>query len=113
MLPMGTIVTCCMFAGLLATTPSPISKHCPSYLLKCVAAIVLAAGLWNVLWYSTQHLFEFWGQMALISGIAMIITSLYVLIPSRTPALVRRIKPFVLLVLFACAMTYAITIARL
>jgi len=113
MLPMGTIVTVCMFAGLIVAAPLALVKKLPLLLRKACACVVLAAGLWNVLWYGLQHLNEFWGLAALISGVLMILTAAYVLIPSRLPGWMRMIKPTILILLLGCAMFYAITIARL
>ena len=111
MLPMGTIVTVCMLVGLAVTAPP--SKKLPLFLRKAGAWVVLAAGLWNVLWYGVQHYSEFWGIAALFSGGLMIVTALYTLASSRLPGWLRKAKPFVLILLFFCAMLYAITIARL
>ena len=111
MLPMGTIVTVCMFIGLAAAAP-PLKKL-PMFIRKVGAWVVLTAGLWNVLWYGVQHYSEFWGIAALGSGGLMIVVALYVLAPSRLPDWLRPAKPFVLSLLLLCAMFYAITIARL
>jgi len=113
MLPMGTIVTACMFVGLIVAVPLALVKKSPLLLRQACAGVVLAAGLWNVLWYGLRHLFEFWGIAALISGILMITTAAYVLIPSRLPGWIRMLKPAIMILLFGCAMLYAITIARL
>ena len=113
MLPMGTIVTVCMFVGLIVAAPVAPIKRLPLLLRKTCACVVLTAGLWNVLWYGLQHLTEFWGIAALISGVLMITTAGYVLIPSRLPGWIRVLKPTILILLFACATLYAITIARL
>ena len=113
MLPMGTIVTVCMFVGLIIAAPVALIKKSPLLLRKACAGVVLAAGLWNMLWYGLQHLTEFWGIAALISGALMIATAGYVLIPSRLPGWIRMLRPTILILLFGCAMLYAITIARL
>ncbi len=111
MLPMGTIVTACMFIGLAAAAPP--FKKLPLFIRKAGAWVVLVAGLWNVLWYGVQNYNEFWGIAALVSGALMVITALYVLAPSRLPGWLRSAKPFLLSLLLVCAMFYAITIARL
>ena len=112
MLPMGTIVTCCMIAGLVFAVP-PMAKGCPRPIRYIVGTIVLAAGLWNVLWYASQHFREFWGLAALCSGILMVITSIYILKANWLPAFVRQAKPVILLMLLGFAALYAITIFRL
>ena len=110
---MGTIVTVCMLVGVIVATPIALVTKSPLLLRKAGACVVLAAGLWNVLWYGLQHLTEFWGVAALVSGLLMITTTGYVLIPSRLPGWIQTLRPVILLLLFGCAMLYAITIARL
>jgi len=111
MIPMGTVMTVCMFGGLLMVLP-PLNKS-PVLLRKLVAFILLAAGLWNLLWYASQHLTEFWGLAALVSGALMIITATYTIKPGLLPALMIHVKPLVLLLLAGCAFGYAIKIASL
>jgi hypothetical protein len=113
MIPMGTVVTVCMFTGLIIAAPLPMLKSIPSRLKKISAYVVLAAGLWNVLWYGLQNLTEFWGMAALVSGVLMIVTAVYILAPSRLPGWLVLAKPVVLTLLLGCAMLYSITIARL
>lgn len=113
MLPMGTIVTGCMLAGLLIALKLPILNKSPLALRKTIGWLVMAAGLWNTLWYGLQHLTEFWGYSALVSGIIMIITAMYILFPARLPQFLQRAKPIVLVMLAGYATLYAVTIARL
>ena len=113
MIPMGTIVTVCMFIGLIIAAPIPTLNNIPSLFKKVCASVVMAAGLWNVLWYGLQHLSEFWGIAALTSGVLMVVTAGYVLAPSRMPKWLVLAKPVVLTLLLGCAMLYSITIARL
>ena len=113
MLPMGTIMASCMFVGLIIATPVVPLNKLPLWLRKAGAWVVLAAGLWNVCWYAAQHLTEFWGIAALVSGMLMLLTAMYVLKPSRVPAFLRSLKPLMLCLLLACGLLYAITIARL
>ncbi len=110
MLPMGTIVTACMIAGLVTAL---LQSKLPNWLSAIVGWVLLAAGLWNALWYGLQHLTEFWGLAALVSGVVMIITAAYLLCSARVPSVLLKAKPIVLVVLFACAAKYAITIAQL
>ena len=112
MLPMGTIVTCCMIAGLIIAVP-PMAKGCPRPIRHVIGIILLAAGLWNILWYASQHIREFWGLAAFCSGVLMVITSIYILKASWLPAFIRKAKPVILLMLLGFAMLYAITIFRL
>ncbi len=109
MLPMGTIVTVCMFAGLIMAADLPVLRN----LARVIAVIVLMAGLWNSLWYGLQHLSEFWGFAALISGVLMCITALYILTDNGLTSLLQKFKPIILIILACYAVMYAITIIRL
>ena len=112
MIPMGSVVTACMFAGLIVAVP-PMAKVCPRPIRLSIGVILLAAGLWNILWYASQHFREFWGLAALCSGVLMVLTSLYIVKASWLPLFLRRAKPVVLLMLLGFAALYAITIYRL
>ena len=113
MLPMGTIVTCCMIGGLLVAAFPTGSTILPRWFIRVVGSILLLAGLWNSLWHGLRHLGEFWGIAALVSGLVMILTALYLLIPDRLPGNLIKLKPLVLLSLLGFALLYAITIIRL
>ncbi|MFT5274512.1 MAG: hypothetical protein ACI9J2_001038 [Saprospiraceae bacterium] len=110
MLPMGTIVTACMFTGLIGVA---LQSKMPSVVAKSIGGLVLAAGLWNVLWYAMRHIGEFWGMAALASGALMVVTGFYLLDASRLPKLVMKLKPVVWVLLVLCAAKYAHTIASL
>jgi len=112
MIPMGSVVTACMIVGLIVAVPQ-ITKICPRFIRFAVGVILLAAGLWNILWYASQHIAEFWGLAAFCSGVLMVLTSTYILKASLLPLFVRRAKPVVLLMLLGFAALYAITIYRL
>jgi len=113
MLPMGTIMAVSMFIGFFMGLPLPSIKNLPIFVRKPLGYFVLAAGFWNVFWYAAQNLTHFWGQAALISGILMMITSFYIINETRLPTFLQKLRPLVLLLLLACALLYAITIARL
>ena len=116
MLPMGTIVTVCMLLGLVFSSDLPglnTTDKLPLIVRRLVAAILLAAGCWNVFWYGIRHLTEFWGLMALVSGLLMIVSALYIWKLQPLPAWLLRIKPAVLLALLLCMAKYAYTIYNL
>ena len=113
MLPMETIVTVCMFVGLLVASDLPALRQLPRPVKNIAAGFVLAAGLWNTFWYGLQHLTEFWGLAALVSGVLMVIVSFYVLCPGRVPSIFHKARPVILVVLLGYALMYAVTIARL
>ncbi len=113
MLPMGTIMASCMFVGLATVMLQALLKKGPVFLFKMIGFIVLAGGLWNVFWYGVQHYTEFWGQAALASGVLMILTGLYIIQVRWLSPILLRLKPIVLLLLLAWAVTYSIKIASL
>lgn len=116
MLPMGTIMAVSMLLAVLINTDIAVLKKIqtlPNILLKCLAWWVMLSGLWNVLWYASQHIGEFWGNAALISGLLMIIAALYRLLPQQLPVLILSIKPAVLFLLLACCSLYSLTIYNL
>ncbi|MEH6443043.1 MAG: hypothetical protein V7784_04015 [Oceanospirillaceae bacterium] len=116
MLPMGTIMAGCMLLGVIFTTQLPVLRHLqalPNFISKAVASLVLLGGLWNVLWYASQHLGEFWGNAAFVSGVLMIVTALYTLLPNMLPEILIKMRSLVLLALFGCSFLYGFTIYNL
>ncbi len=113
MLPMGTIMACCMFLGFFMGLPVSSIRNTPAFIRKPIGYLVFTAGLWNVFWYAVQHLTEFWGQAALVSGILMIVTAFYIINETRVPPFLQKIRPLVLVLLLACGLLYGITIYRL
>ncbi|NRA19956.1 MAG: hypothetical protein HRU05_05695 [Oceanospirillaceae bacterium] len=116
MLPMGTIMALSMLLAVIINTDLVLFrliKKLPTIMLNIVAIIVLCSGLWNVLWYAAQHLGEFWGNAALGSGLLMIISSGYALVPLKLPRWLNSVKPVVLLLLLGFFLLYAVTIYQL
>jgi hypothetical protein len=91
-----------MFFGLIIALDLPLLKSLPVSLRKAAGWIVLAAGLWNSLWYGIQNISEFWGYSALVSGG-----------PAKLPKFLTNSKPVVLVLLAGYAVLYATSIARL
>lgn len=116
MLPMGTIMAATMLIGAsyatLQLVIKPLQKegHLCS---KLIAGLVLLGGLWNVLWYASQHITEFWGQAAFVSGSLMIMTALYIYKTAVLPKSLLLLRPVVLLALFGCSFLYGYTIYHL
>ena len=72
---MGIVVTVAMLIGL-------VQYHLRVF--KGVGAdlsgiLLLLMGLWNALWYGLRHITEFWGVVALISGILMVVVAVLIL----------------------------------
>lgn len=114
---MGTVVAVCMLVTLVFVNRLPgfnLNRVTPPSLLRIIGLVTGAAGLWNVLWYALRHLGEFWGQMALGSGLLMtLLSALLVLPPDRQPALLNTLRPFAVIGLLGFAITYAVGIYRL
>jgi len=117
MLPMGTIVAVCMLLGAVVGLNAPaggIFARLPIPLRRLCGLVVLAAGLWNVFWYALRHLTEFWGQMALGSGLLLItMGAILVITPGKLPPWVPKVQPLVSLGLLGFGLYYGITISRL
>jgi len=115
-LPMGTIVTVCMLIGLLFATPYMVSKQLkplPAALATIVGGVVFLGGFWNTFWHGIQNLSNAWGQAALISGIFMMLTGLYIARFDALPPMLQRARMIVLLGLLAWFLIYAFKIASL
>ena len=116
-IPMGTVVMVCMFMTILFANRIPgfnLNRVVPLTLLRTIGVITGAAGLWNVLWYGVRHIGEFWGHMALGSGLLMtLLSTLLILAPENQPPLFNRMRPFALIGLLGFAITYAVTLYRL
>lgn len=116
-IPMGTIVTVCMFLTVIFANRFPkggLNGLSPNWLLKIVGVIVGAAGFWNVLWYGLQHYTEFWGLMALGSGALMILLSVQLTVPrAKDVAWLNAIRPIAIVALLGFALYYAKTIHSL
>ena len=116
MLPMGTIMAGTMLLGVIFASRLPLIRSVqklPRLLITGVAVLVFSAGLWNVLWYASQHLGERWGNAALVSGLLMLITAGFISHSDKLPALLLKIRPLVVLALFAFSLLYGITIYRM
>ncbi len=113
MLPMGTIMTVSMLVAVLFAAYLPVLSRMPPILRKFISAWVFWAGTWNVFWYGVQHLTEFWGMAALVSGSLMLITSVYIYNAEKLPEFLQKARPLVLLLLAACACLYGVTIYNL
>ena len=116
MLPMGSIVTVCMFVGLvyalLQLFTKPVRRF-PAYIHAAIGGIVFMAGAWNVFWYAARNITQFWGMAALASGIALMLTGYRIFKNDSAPATLKKFVPVVLLVLFGCMVLYGVTIYRL
>lgn len=91
---MGIVVTLLMLLTLLHLTPLPFLNPIQTKLADhrhSVGVGVLLGGLWNVLWYGLQHLGEYWGNAALVSGVLMSVLSFYLIVPGQLPKSLLRV----------------------
>ena len=113
---MGTIMTACMAIGLLFATRLPVVRELqklPVFLTKIVAVVVFLAGSWNIFWYALQHLNEFWGVAALVSGVLMLLTAAYIFNSKLLPRVLQQVRPVVLFLLLCCSVIYGVAIYQL
>jgi len=117
----GIVVTVAMLAALCVFIVKPISifrkpsfKNVKAHFL--IGVFLLIAGVWNALWYGAQHLSQFWGQAAFISGLIMAVSAVVILTSLRRPGEVvaRRWFHWLLIVgLLLSFLLYAITLIQL
>ena len=115
-MPMGTIVTASMVLALIFAIPYTLKKALqplPRWISLPVGGLVFFAGAWNVFWYAAQHISEYWGVAALISGVLLMITAGFIVNFKRMPSLINRARPIVLIVLLGAMLHYGLTIYRL
>ena len=116
-IPMGTVVTACMIICVVFTNRLPagaLNTRTPAFLLRMVGFLSAAAGLWNILWYASRHILEFWGQMAFGSGLLLCALALLLILPAdRAPASLEKARSVMVLALAAFAAYYAWTIYNL
>lgn len=116
-IPMGTVMTVCMILCVLFANRIPggaLNTRTPPTILRVIGVICAAAGLWNVLWHALRHLTQFWGQMALGSGMLLCaLSALLLLPPSRIPEQLEKARHFMVLALAVFAGYYAWTIYNL
>ena len=88
---MGTIMAACLFIGALGMYTL---FNLPRAITIGLGLLLEAAGIWNAFWYGLQHFNEFWGQMALWSGLIMLASGAYCLRMGQ-PDIVHKFKPAV------------------
>lgn len=113
---MGTIVTACMLLGLICAVPYAVNttlKPMPRVFSAGLGGLVFLAGAWNTFWHGIRNLTDFWGLAALISGVFMMVTALYIMRFASLPQWLQRSRVVVLLGLLVWFLVYAVTIARL
>ena len=106
---MGIIVMLGMLAGLVLLLANSRQVFLKPWLIKMLAVFVLLCGLWNAFWYGIQHLQQFWGMVALGSGLAMIMSALVILSKRHSMPL----NLILITLLSASFLLYLVTIVQL
>jgi hypothetical protein len=121
---MGFVVTVSMLLILLMSVPNPLQVWLQKRQGE-LALWALLAGVWNFAWHGSQHLGEFWGNAAFISGLLMVFTSMPLLEVDKWPSTLKTMvqtyqtacpKTLHYLALFAlaiCAALYTYTLIQL
>jgi hypothetical protein len=110
---MGTVVTVCMLLTVLFASRL-VGRIAPTWLLRTMGVIASAAGLWQVLWYALRNITEFWGLMALGSGLLLIVLGSTLILPAtRFPSWLNKIRPILVLLLLGFGLYYAQTLYNL
>jgi len=85
---MGIVVCIAMLLGVLSFLPTPwrVIQNNTDQPIAVIAKIkrmspplLLAMGIWNSAWYGLRHLGSFWGNIAVASGLIMILAALLLL----------------------------------
>lgn len=113
MLPMGTIMAVCMLiAAIFSSQLLGLNKQ-PKGMRYSIAGLVFLAGCWNVFWYALQHLTEFWGIAALVSGCLMLICAGYIYNAKILPLFLQSIRLLIQFLVLLCSVLYGVTIYNL
>jgi uncharacterized membrane protein len=124
---MGFVVTVSMLLILLMSVPNPLRARLQKRQGE-LALWALLAGVWNFAWHGSQHLGDFWGNAAFISGLLMVFTSMPLLKVDKWPTTLRQVVLSIqsyraklprmfdylaLLALAVCAALYSYTLIQL
>ena len=116
-IPMGTVIAVCMLLCVIFANRFPngaLNSRLPASALRIVGCLTATAGLWNILWFALRNITQFWGQMALGSGLLLCALSvLLILPPARTPPRLEAARHIMVLALAGFAGFYAWTIYNL
>ncbi|MBD5770964.1 hypothetical protein [Marinomonas colpomeniae] len=72
---MGIVVTVFMALILFLSVPGPVERTLKKFQYS-IFLVAFLLGAWNAFWYGAQHIYDFWGMAAMISGLLMMLTSL-------------------------------------
>jgi len=113
---MGTVMTICMLIGVLFSHRLPglsLYRVSPRWLRQLVGGILVLAGCWDIFWYGLQHLGQFWGHMAIASGVLMLLLAGFLIAEAKMPRMLAKIRPLLVVLLAGLGAYYAMTIYHL
>ncbi len=116
---MGIVVTIAMLLGLITLRPTPWNDKVrtpQSTTFTLISAIsLMTCGAWNVVWYGLRHISEFWGWMAIGSGLVMMISALIIFAERHHLDFIdlSKIRTPVIAVLAVSFVLYAVTIVQI
>jgi len=105
---MGIVMAVVMLIGLIMLFKDNRTRASTNI----AALLLMAAGLWNALWYGMQHLGEFWGYAGFVSGVTMLVTALFLWFSKSAPPK-NTIKILIACALSACFLLYFVTLIQL
>ena len=124
---MGIVVTIFMTLILFLSVPGPVERTLKKFQYS-IFLVAFLLGAWNAFWYGAQHIYDFWGMAAMISGVLMMLTSLsnvslenapasikivFGWLQSKVNSLPRGFKELTLLMLFGYVGIYGYTLIAL
>jgi len=116
-IPMGTVVAVCMMLTVLFASRFPwlgLNNVSPPWVLRSIGVVAIAAGLWNALWHGLRHVGQFWGHMALGSGVLLVFLGILLYLPvTQQFDRLNNLRPFAVVALLAFGLYYGWTLYHL
>lgn len=115
---MGIVVSIIMLVGLLAQMRCSERVLQNPVVLTSGYWLLFLGGCWNAGWYGLQNLSHFWGQIAIVSGLLMILTGIRLRVNRDQQQLVLTRSSSIYAwalwaALLGCFLVYAIALIRL
>lgn len=86
---MGIVVTIFMTLILFLSVPGPVERTLKKF-QDSIFLMAFLLGAWNAFWYGAQHIHDFWGIAAMMSGVLMMLTSLSNVSLENSPTLLKK-----------------------
>jgi len=124
---MGIVVCIAMLLGVIMFMPKPWRPSTPvnKFILRIqqvTPVLLMAIGSWNCLWYGLRHIGSFWGLVAVVSGVTMVLAGLVLSTQSNAgehglkhtiQRILRAPRIPVFMVLLASFLLYLVTLIQL